>query len=376
MGLILATPAPALGQGAPGGPPSVGVVKAELRPIVQSTQFIGRIGAINKVAVVARVTAFVEAVNFTDGVEVNKGDVLYRLERGPFQADLDAKKSVADQYDAQLVNANLSLQRAQSLLSSNAGAQATVDSTLSAQKALAAQLLGAKASVEQSQINLDYTTISSPIAGKIGRTAITPGNVVSPGSGTLVTIVGQDPMYVIFPVPVRSVLELRAQYAGKGGFNAVQIRITLPNGQAYGQLGKLEFVDNSVQTSTDTIILRGTIPNPPLPEPNARSSIRELYDNEFVTVSLEGVKPVEALVVPQSAVLTDQQGDYVYTVDAANKAQRRPVKLGQSTPTLASVTDGLRAGDLVVSEGVQRVKAGMPVASSPVTPTVGSTSLN
>ena len=358
----------AFAQGKPGGgPPSVGVVKAEKKPITESNEFIGRIEAIQKVDIVARVTAYLDKVDFVDGAEVKKGAPLYELERAPFQADLDAKKAVADQFDAQLTNAKLSQERAQTLMKSNAGAQATVDSTTAAQKALEAQLLGAKASVEQSQINLDYTRILSPIDGKLGRTKITRGNVVSGSSGTLVTIVSQDPMYVTFPVSVRTLLQLREKYAGNGGFKAVTIKVKLPTGKIYDTAGTLDFVDNTVQASTDTIILRGTIPNPTLPIPS-NNQLRELSDNEFVTVLLEGVTPVEVLAIPRSSVLMDQQGDYVYVVGADNKAERRNVKLGQSTPALASVTDGLKDGELVVAEGVQRVKAGNPVSPSPVTP--------
>ena len=383
LGVILLAAAtgmgtPGYGQGAPPGgpPPSVGVEKVAMKPVTESTEFIGRVEAINRVAIVARVTAFVDSVNFVDGTEVKKGDLLYQLEHGPFKADLDAKKAVSDQFDAQLTNANLALERAQSLLKSNAGAQATVDAALASQKALAAQLLGAQASVEQSQINLNYTTIASPIDGKIGRTTITPGNVVSPNSGTLVTIIGQDPMYVTFPVSVRTQMDLRNQYAALGGFDAVKIRIKLPNGKMYAQAGKLDFIDNTVQASTDTIILRGTIPNPLLSVQTARANLRELSDNEFVTVSLEGNKPVEMMVIARSAILMDQQSDYVYVVDAQNKAQRRTVKLGQSTPALASISSGLKPGEMVVTEGVQRVKAGQPVTPAPASPPPSATKTN
>ena len=351
-------------QGAP-PPPAVGVVKAAKQPITQTNEFIGRVQAINRVDVVARVTAFVDKVAFKDGAEVKRGDVLYQLERGPFEADLDAKKAVAQQFDAQLTNANVALDRAQTLLKSQAGAQATVDSALASQKALAAQLLGAQASVKTSEINLGYTTIAAPVDGKIGRTAITPGNVVNPGSGVLTTIVSQDPMYVVFPASVRTLLDLRSRYAGKG-FDAVVIRIKLPDGRSYAQQGKLTFVDNTVQTGTDTIILRGTIPNPLLTGAEAGQSGRELSDNEFVTVYLEGAEPIQVLVVPRAAILSDQRGDYVYTLDAANKAHRTDVKLGQSTPTVASVISGLNEGDTVIAEGLQRVRPDQPVSPGPM----------
>lgn len=355
---------------AQGGPAVVGVARVETKPITQTNEFIGRISAINRVDIVARVTAFLENVDFIDGGEVKKGDVLYRLERGPFEADLKAKQAVVEQFDAQLQNAEVSLERAQSLLRTQAGAQATVDSALASQRSYLAQLLGAKASVQSSQINLDYTVISSPIDGKIGRTAVTPGNVVSPGSGTLVTVVGQDPMYVLFPVSVRTLFELREKYANNGGYSAVVIRVRLPNGRIYDQPGKLDFVDNTVQASTDTIILRGTLPNPVTHKsPGGGSApLRELQDNQFVSVLLEGVKPVEVLAIPREAVLTDQQSDFVYIVDDKNTAQRQNITLGQSTPSVASVTQGLKEGQLVIVEGLQRVRPGAPVSPRPVTP--------
>ena len=271
-------------------------------------------------------------------------------------------------FQAQLTNAKLAEERASALLRTNAGAQATLDAATASEKALSAQLLGANASVQTSQINLDYTRILAPIDGKLGRTKITPGNVVSGSSGTLVTLVSQDPMYVAFPVAVRTLIQLRDKYAGNGGFNAVTIKVRLPNGKTYDQAGKLNFVDNTVQTGTDTIVLRGNIPNPPLTIPSSPGRIRELYDNEFVTVMLEGVKPVEVLAIPRSAVLLDQQGEYVYVVGADNKAERRNVKLGTSTPAVAAVTSGLKAGELIVTDGVQKVKNGAVVSPQLPTP--------
>lgn len=355
-------------QGA-AGPPAVGVVRVEKKPITESTQFIGRIQAIDRVDIVARVTAFLEQVEFRDGAEVKKGDVLYRLERGPFEADLDAKMAVAAQIEAQLENANISLERARKLLQTQAGAQATVDAALATQRSYAAQLLGAQASVKQSKINLDYTIIASPIDGKIGRTAVTPGNVVSPSSGVLVTVIGQDPMYVLFPVAVRTAIALRERYAPIGGFNAVVVRLGLPDGRIYGQAGKLDFIDNTVQTATDTILMRAVVPNPPLPVKTANGgALRELTDTEFISVYLEGVKPVEILAVPRAAILSDQQSDYVYVIDKDNKAQRQNVKLGQSTPTTAAVESGLKVGDIVIVEGLQRVRPGQLVVAGPATP--------
>lgn len=192
------------------GPPAVGVMETVKRPITESNEFLGRIESPNRVSVVARVTAFLEKRNFVEGAEVKTGDLLYELERGPFEADLAAKKAQVAQLQATLVNAKLTTDRARTLLSGPAGQQSTYDAAVANQQSLEAQVQGAQAQVDLSQINLDYTQIRSPIDGMIGRTAVTQGNVVSPSSGVLTTIVSQDPMYVVFPVSVREALILRA----------------------------------------------------------------------------------------------------------------------------------------------------------------------
>jgi membrane fusion protein (multidrug efflux system) len=362
---------PALAQAPNAAPPAVGVAKVTKHPIVETEQFIGRVQAVQRVDIVARVTAYLEEVVFKEGDEVKKGDVLYRLERAPFEADVQAKEGVVAQIQAQLLNANITLQRAQTLLNTPAGQQSTVDAAKANQGNLQGQLLSAQAQLKTSQINLGYTVIKAPVDGKAGRTNLTAGNVVQPNTQVLTTLVGQDPMYVVFPISVRTALDLRDRYVSKGGFSAVQIKIVLPDGRTYGQTGKLNFVDNTVATSTDTVTLRGTIPNPPLPqqlEGKGANTVRELFDGEFVTVLLEGVEPVQLLTVPRAAVLTDQQGDYVYVVGQDNKAVRTAIKLGQSTPTEASVLTGLKEGDTIVVDGLQRVHAGQPVSPAPAAP--------
>ncbi len=355
-------------QPAPAAPPAVGVIEAVNRPITESSEFLGRIEATNRVSVVARVTAFLDKRNFVEGAEVKTGDLLYELERGPFEADLASKKAQVAQLQATLVNAKLTTERAKTLLGGPAGQQSTYDAAIASQESLEAQVQAAQAQVQLSQINLDYTEIHSPIDGMIGRTAVTEGNVVSPSSGVLTTIVSQDPMYVTFPVPVREALVLRDRYATRGGFNAVVIRIRLSDGRLYDQTGQLNFVNNTIAQNTDTITLRGVIPNPLLHQlatQGGRSTVRELTDNEFVTVLLEGAEPVEVLAIPRAAVLSDQQGEYVFVVGSDNKAEQRRIKLGQSTTTIAAVITGLSLGDKVIVEGLQRVRPGQPVAPGP-----------
>lgn len=359
----------AVAQAPAGSPPAVGVVRAERQQITQSDEFIGRIQAVNRVALVARVTGFLEKRLFTEGAEVKKGDLLYQIEKPPFKAQVDAAKANVDQLAAQHQNAQVTLTRAQTLLPTVAGQQSNVDTALANERALAAQIAGAQAQLETAQINLGYTDIDAPIDGKISATAVTEGNVVSPTSGTLANIVSQDPMYVLFPIAVRTGLELRARYGPKGGFNAVVVKLRLTDGRIFGAAGKLDYVSPTVAENTDTLTVRAVIPNPRIPGmPAADTAPRELFDGEFVTVLLEGVQPITVLAIPRAAVLSDQQGDYVYVVDAQHKAQIRRIQQGQSTPSLAVITSGLNEGELVISEGLQRVQAGETVSPGPATP--------
>jgi membrane fusion protein (multidrug efflux system) len=361
-------PFAARSQPAPGGPPAVGVVRAERQQITQTDEFIGRIQAVGRVALVARVTAFLEKRQFVEGAEVKQGDLLYLLEQPPFKAQVDADVASVAQLEAQHLYAEQQLARGRSLLTSPAGQQQQVDQDVANERSLAAQVGAAVAQLQQAQINLAYTEIRAPIDGKITTTTVTEGNVVSQTSGTLATVVSQDPMYVIFPIASRSALELRDRYAQKG-FGAVLIRLRLLTGKLYGQEGHLDYVSPIVDQTTDTITLRGVIPNPVLPGLKAGDpGSRELADGEFVTVLLEGVQPISVLAIPRTAVVSDQQGDYVLVVDAQNKAQERRVQLGQSTPSTAVVTSGLTEGELVISQGVQRVRPGQPVSASPASP--------
>ena len=350
----------------PAGPPAVGVVRAGRQQITQTDEFVGRVQAVGRVTLVARVTAFLEKRLFVEGSEVKKDDLLYQLEQPPFQAQVDAAKASIDQLDAQHRNAQISLTRAQELLERSAGPQATVDAALATERALAAQIEGAKAQLKTAEINLGYTEIRAPIDGKISSTGVTEGNVVSPTTGTLARLVSQDPMYVIFPVSQRAALDLRNRYAGKGGFNAVVLKLRLPDGRIYEQDGRADYVSPTVAENTDTVTIRGVFPNPVLVSMQpGQPTVRELTDGEFVTVLVEGVQPITVLAIPRAAVLSDQQGDYVYVVDAQKRAQIRRIQLGQSTPSTAVITNGLSEGELVISEGLQRVRPGQEVSAGP-----------
>ncbi|MDQ1079635.1 efflux RND transporter periplasmic adaptor subunit [Pseudoroseomonas cervicalis] len=357
---LLAGPALAQMPGG-GGPPAVGVAPVARRPVTETNEFIGRVDAVQRVDLMPRVTAFLEKREFEEGTEVKQGDLLFRLERGPFEAQLQIARASVAESEAQLQNANITLSRAQALLNTVAGQRSTVDTALANQRSTQAQLLSAQAQQRQAQINLDYTEIRAPIAGRIGRASVTEGNVVTPSSGALATIVSQDPMYVSFTVPMRTLTEVRARYAERGGLNAVQLRLRLPGGRMYSPVGQVNFVDIDVGRDTDSVLLRGTIPNPV-----TAGGYRELTANQIVNVVVEAVQPVQMLTVPRAAVMTDARGDFVYVVAAENKAERRTVRMdAQSTPELAVIREGLREGESVIVDGLQRVRPGQPVSPAP-----------
>jgi membrane fusion protein (multidrug efflux system) len=355
---------PAAAQFGPQGPPAVGVAPAERRAVTETNEFVGRVEAINRVDIRARVTGFLQEQLFREGQEVRAGEVLFRLERAPFEAEVARAQAQVASAEAELTNARIALNRARELVRSSAGTQARVDDALAAERSANAGLLGAQASLRASQINLGYTEITSPIDGKIGRTTYSVGNTVSPSVNPLATIVSQDPMRVAFPVSLRIGNELRERYATRGGAEAVRVRLRLQNGQMYGQTGRIDFIDTQVDRNTDTILVRASIPNPPYGDGTLD---RPLIDGMFVTAVVEGAEPVPAIVIPRAAVAQDQTGFFVFIVDAENKAQRRPVRLGRGTADLAVVEDGLQPGENVIVEGLQRgVRPGQVVNPGPL----------
>jgi membrane fusion protein (multidrug efflux system) len=351
---------------APGGPPSVGVVRVQQTAMTESSEFVGRVQSIDRVALTARVTAFLDERLFTEGSEVKQGDVLYRLERPPFEAAVQQQEAAVADASARLANANIQLARAESLLHTPAGQRSVVDDATANQRSQAAQLLSAQAQLQVAQINLAYTEIKAPVAGKISRTNITTGNVVAPSAGPLASIVSQDPMYVLFPVASRVLTDLQRRYADKGGMNAVVVKLRLPNNAVYNQDGKIDYTEPTVSNTTDTVMLRARIANPPLHMAQAGQPIeRTLLDGAFVTVSVEGIQPVMAMGIPRKSVLSDQQGDYVYVVGEDKKVELRRIQLGQSTPTVAVIASGLKEGELVIVEGIQRARPWIEVNPGP-----------
>jgi membrane fusion protein (multidrug efflux system) len=338
----------------------------EPQAITETSEFVGRVQAVDRVAITARVSAFIEQRLFTEGAEVKEGDVLYKLERAPFEAAVAQQEAAVADATAKLANANIQLDRARRLLGTPAGQRSNYDDAVAAQRSQAAQLMAAQAQLKVAQINLAYTEIRAPISGKISRSNVSVGNVVSPTTGPLTTIVSQDPIYVLFPIAARARDELVKRYADKGGMSAVAVKLRLSDGSMYGQTGKIDYVDPTISANTDTILMRARIANPPIgPAQPGQPILRPLTDGAFVTVLVEGIQPVMVLGIPRRAVLSDQQGEYVYVVGADNKVEQRRVKLGQSTPGTAVIASGLKQGEMVISDGVQRVRPGIQVSPGP-----------
>ena len=369
---VAAVPGRASAQGAPGGPPLVGVAQVHTRPVTSTGEYIGRIQAIDRVALIARVTAYLEQRLFTEGADVKKGQLLYVLEQGPFQAQVLAQQGNLAGAQANVVNASVNFQRQKTLLNTPAGQKQAFDNALATQRGNAGAVLTAQGNLQVAQINLAYTEIRAPIDGRITETVVNQGNVVSPTSGTLATIVSQDPMYVEFPVASRDVVSLQKKYASVGGLGAAKVGLQLTNGDSYDQTGKLDYVSPTVSTNTDTITLRATVPNPERDGGDQGGvSTRQLVDGAFVTVLISDPHPVTEMVIARSAVLSDQQGDYVYKLDANNVAQRANVKLGETIEADQVIQSGLAVGDHVVVDGVQRVHAGAAVRPAAPEPAVG-----
>jgi len=340
----------------------VGTVQAERKPVSQTADFVGRVQAINRVDVQARVTGFLDAVLFTEGDMVKEGQKLYQIEKDQFQATVDQATGALAATQASKLLTAIQFQRAEELMKTNAGTVVARDQALTADRNADAKILVNQANLEAAKINLGYTDITSPIDGKIGRTMITKGNVVSPQTGTLTTIVSVDPTYVLFPVSQRMIK--RAQDPDHPvDVSGLKVMLKFSDGTSYGEVGKIDFIDVTVDKATDTVQVRAVFANPK----------GSLIDGQLVTVTLEGEKPKEQVVVPQSALISDQQGVYVFVVEDG-KAVIRRLKTGGATGEDIVVTEGLSGGELVIVEGLQTLRPGMSVQAKPVEPSLNSKS--
>jgi len=331
----------------------VATVPAEKRQVEKTLEFVGRVEAIDKVTVLARVKGYLDAVLFKEGDLVKEGDPLYQIEPGLFEAAVQQSEGALERAKAAQVLTAVQLTRAQELLKTQAGSVVARDQALAADDSAKAAILMAEADLKDSQINLAYTKILSPINGKIGRTSVTKGNVVGPDSGPLTIIVSQDPMYVTFPVSQRELL--RAQQEERQiDLRSVKVRLLFSDGKTYDREGTVNFVDVTVDKATDTILARATFANP----------TGVLVDGQLVRTVLSVGHPEEKVLVPQAALIADQQGVYVFVVEDGKAAIKR-ITISGADGADSVVESGLSGGEQVIVEGMQSLRPGTPVQAAP-----------
>ncbi|AWK85173.1 efflux RND transporter periplasmic adaptor subunit [Azospirillum thermophilum] len=358
--LSLGTAGVAAQQPQGGPPPAVTTAPVESRDVAPSSEFIGRVAAIQSFDARARVEGAVEKVVFQEGQDVREGDLLYAIEQGPFQASLDSAKAQLASAEAKLREAERAFNRAGELRERGNVSQAQYDQALAERDAAQAGVLQAQAQVRTAELNLGYTRVTSPIDGRVGATAVTQGNLVNPATGVLATVVQLDPIRVVFSVSDRDLLATQRQFDVRSPADAVDKFIPtlrFSDGSDYGEVGKVEFVDNRIDPQTGTIGIRALFPNPQ----------RLLLPGQFVTVRVRRDEPEQRPVVPVAAIQQDQQGRYVLVLDQDNRVQQRRIEVGPQIEQVIAVEKGLNPGETVLVDGVQKVRPGMtvqPVASS------------
>jgi len=331
-------------------PPAVLVQPAEMHALAPQSEFIGRAQAIDKVELRARVTGFLGPRKFADGDAVKEGQVLFEIDPAPYQAIVDQREAQRASAEAALTNAELQLKRAQDLLRTNTGTQAVYDQRISEQLQAKAAVEDAEAQLRDAQIQLSYTEIKSPIPGRIGRASASPGNLVSPVTGVLATVVNDQPMRVLFSVTQRELLEAQRD-TSIGGPDSLVVLLKLADGSIYKEKGKIDFIDVTADPRTDGQIVRAVFQN----------TDHALTDGQTLRVVIENKKAPTAVVVPQAAIAIDQTGPYLFVVSDKNVVEQRRVKTGISRDGMLVIDEGLKAGEKVVIQGQQRVRPGMTV---------------
>jgi len=336
-------------HGQPAGPPPAVLVQpAELRSMTKQAEFVGRAEALEKVDLRARVQGFLGPRLFKEGDNVKEGQVVFTIEREPFETVVDQRKAQLASAQATLANAEQQLQRTAELTRKGNAPVAQLDQRTAEQGQAKAAVMEAEANLRDAAIQLSYTEIKTPISGRIGRAAVSPGNLVGPDSGVLATVVQDNPMQVLFSVTQREMIEDRdSEVIGK-----VRARVRLADGSLYSEKGRIDFLDVQVNPRTDGQTVRAMFPNP--------DDI--LTSGQTVRVIIEEKGGDEVVVIPQSAVAIDQTGSYVFVVGNDNKVEQRRLRLGTGREGLAVVEEGLKPGERVVVQGQQRVRAGMTVA--------------
>lgn len=329
--------------------PEVTVADIQEAEIIRSFEAPGRVVSKYQVNVMARIAGYLQKSYFKEGDFVKAGQTLFQIEPQEFSNASNVAKADVENTRAQLVYAEKQLARAKELVAKDYIAKSQYDNLLAQRDALRAQLASAQARYNDSNRNLGYTHVKAPVDGRIGIITVTLGNYVSPSSGALTTINSTNPIYVTFPLDSAD-FDALSMADGSNNINR-KTEIYFSNGQKYPLNGVQDFHDNKIDQATGTVTMRATFQNPN----------NQLLHGEFVTVKLYSNNPVKTPVVPQTAVQENQAGKYVYKIDDKGLPQLTYIKIGAQNGTSWIVNEGLKAGERVVIDGIQKVVPGQPV---------------
>lgn len=348
------------GAGAPGSaapaPPEVGVITAQPQSVGLTTELPGRLEASRVAQVRARATGILQKRVFTEGSDVRAGQVLYRVDAGPYDAARQSAQAQLAQAQATLANASGVVTRYRPLVAANAVSKQEFDAAVAAEKAAQAQVAAARAALRTADINLGYATVTAPISGRIGRSLVTEGALVSAAESTqLATIQQINPLYVNLTQSASEVMQLQqALRAGKldrSGANAARVEILLDNGQPYSENGRLLFTDLTVDPNTGQVSLRAEVPNPNL----------LLLPGMYVRARLQQAQVDNAVLLPQQAVTRGSDGDSVMVVNADGTVAPRKVQIAGAKDNQWIVTGGLNPGEKVMVDGSMKLMLGIKV---------------
>jgi len=349
---VQSTP-PAAGRGGgPGGggaavPVATALVAEKAVPLELTV--IGSVEPLSTVSVRAQITGSLNSVGFREGDDVRKGQVLFTLDRRPLEAALEQAKANLQRDTAQAANAQSQAQRYQDLAERGIATKEQVDTTRTAAAALEATLESDKAAVENAEVQLQYATISAPISGRTGALMVHEGNLVRANDATPLVVINQvSPIYVSFGIPEARLPELK-RYMDRG---TVKVEALAPNDTGAPSVGRITFVDNSVDATTGTIKIKGTFGN----------ETRHLWPGQFVNVSVTLTTDPRAIVVPTEAVQTGQQGQYVFVVKPDKTVELRDVAVVRTVDAESVIKQGLKAGETVVTDGHLRLTPGSRIS--------------
>lgn len=341
-------------------PIPVGVLEVQPQAVPLTREFVGRLAATRSADVRARIAGVVERRLYKEGTEVKAGQPLFQIDPKPLQAELDSALATLARAEAESANARVIAERARTLIKERLVSQADLDNAEANERSTAAQMKQAQADVQSARIRLGYALVTAPIAGRAAEQRVTEGALVGEGDATLLTIVEQiDPIYVHFDLPASGLEHfLRVQSTGEvtaAGPNEASVQVLLSDGTAYPESGKVDFTGTRVDPSTGTVAFRGVLPN--------RS--RLLLPGMFVRVRLSLGQRNDVFLVPQTGVLRDAGGAYVWTVGENNQAIQKHITT-EFMQGADWVVSGLAAGDRVIVDGVMSVRPDSIVDPSPV----------